>query len=88
MKYKITLYVCMFFVFGSLWSQATPQKEQLFVHLNNTVFLTGEYLFYKAYVTNTTKNEYSKMREKVIAIFLYQTPCYLEITNYLPTHRL
>lgn len=67
MKYKIILCLCMFVVTGSLLAQPTAsnssQQEQVFVHLNNTVFLTGEYVFYKTYVTNTTKKSYSKISD-------------------------
>lgn len=63
MKYKIIFFLCMYVAAVSLSAQTTnknnSQQEQLFVHLTNSVFLTGEYLFYKAYVINTSKKSYS-----------------------------
>jgi len=64
MKYKIISFLFMYVVAVSLSAQTnkenTSQQEQVFVHLNTTVFLTGEYLFYNTYVINTVKNSYSK----------------------------
>lgn len=69
MKYKIIFCLCMFVAMGSVSAQTTAtnpvQQEQVFVHLNNTIFLTGEYLFYKAYVMNPTKKSYSNRSDIV-----------------------
>jgi len=69
MKFKVIFCFCMWLGTTPLMAQTTtittPQQEHLYVHLNNTVFLTGEYLFYKTYVTNTTKKSYSKISDIV-----------------------
>lgn len=64
MKCKITVFLWVISITFSVISQNNTikmiQQETAFVHLNNTVFFTGEYLYYKGYVLNTQKKSFSK----------------------------
>ena len=69
MNYKIILCLCMLVATRSVSAQPTAanpmQQERVFVHINNTMFLTGEYLYYKAYVMNPLKKSYSNTSDIV-----------------------
>ncbi|APZ47877.1 hypothetical protein BW723_16945 [Polaribacter reichenbachii] len=71
MKKNITLFICSFFVFQFSFSQLNTKnqtrsfnnihKESIFIHYNSSLYLTGEYIYFKIYCLNANNNKLSNL---------------------------
>jgi hypothetical protein len=61
MKNYIILFAITFGYFANSWAQSNNfESETIFLHTNETTFVTGETLLYKIYCLNANSNELSK----------------------------